>query len=112
MHKLLAGIALCLWCPFALTAPDSQHALSLFFLTDLDSEYHLSEQLLLLADKTRENEHEPEPGSLVIPGDAEEKADKQCLTICKKWGEDCIINPRTGDRNCRRTCKDFGQECF
>jgi len=41
-----------------------------------------------------------------------DKKDKKCMTICKRWGEDCIINPRTGSRDCRRTCKEFGEECF
>ena len=44
--------------------------------------------------------------------DEEGKDEKKCMTICKKWGEDCIINPRTGTRDCRRMCKEFGEECF
>lgn len=54
----------------------------------------------------------PAPGTLVIPGEENDKSEKKCLNICRKWGEECIINPRTGARNCRRTCKDFGMECF
>jgi hypothetical protein len=65
------------------------------------------------AGTTEEIMNEPESGTLVIPGeqgDQEEK--KKCLKVCKKWGEDCMINPRTGARDCRKRCKEFGEECF
>lgn len=67
---------------------------------------------LLLAEASPDEA--PEPGSLVIPGESGDKSEdkKQCLTVCKQWGENCIINPRTGARNCRRICKEFGEECF
>jgi hypothetical protein len=55
---------------------------------------------------------QPESGSLVIPGEEENQKEKKCLNVCKKWGENCVINPRTGGRDCRRTCKEFGEECF
>jgi len=52
-------------------------------------------------------------GEVVQPGETgEQQEDKKCLTICERWGKDCIINPRTGNRKCRRICKEFGQECF
>ncbi|NIN35589.1 MAG: hypothetical protein GWO08_00270 [Gammaproteobacteria bacterium] len=41
-----------------------------------------------------------------------DEEDKKCMTICKQWGEHCIINPVTGKRDCRRICKEFGEECF
>ena len=70
-------------------------------------------QLLAAAETTELPAAEPESGDLIIPGDEEAgNGQKQCLTVCKKWGEDCIINPRTGQRQCRKTCKDFGEECF
>ena len=65
-----------------------------------------------LAETAEETASQPESGSLVIPGEEGDQKDKKCLTICKRWGEDCIINPRTGNRDCRRTCKEFGEECF
>ncbi|MGH8119469.1 MAG: hypothetical protein ACRESK_02530 [Gammaproteobacteria bacterium] len=72
---------------------------------------HVSLQQLV--ENTTETPPQPESGSLVIPGeDEEEQKEKQCLNVCKKWGENCIINPRTGNRDCRRTCKEFGMECF
>ncbi len=67
---------------------------------------------LYLADSEQDRKSQPESGTLVIPGEEQDKKQKQCLNVCKKWGEDCIINPRTGTRNCRRTCKQFGEECF
>ena len=74
------------------------------------SGYHLQ----LLADATKDTQATPESGTLVVPeeSDVTDKDKKQCLNVCKKWGQDCIINPRTGARNCRRTCKEFGVECF
>jgi len=73
----------------------------------------------LLVENTDEPSHgaakpeQPRSGDLVIPGTQEIKAkEKQCVTVCDKWGENCIINPRTGQRNCRRMCKSFGQECI
>jgi len=104
--------------------------LSLFLLlpitghTLVQSEYHLAatphEQdaatslpYLLAAAGTGEVTGEPESGSLVIPGEeGEQEEKKKCLKVCKKWGEDCIINPRTGARDCRKMCKEFGEECF
>lgn len=74
----------------------------------------VAHQPLYLAEseKQGENSEEPRPGSLVIPGEEKDKSEKKCLNVCREWGEECIINPRTGARNCRRTCKDFGMECF
>ena len=110
----LLVVILCLWCPFALAANFApQHAQqSGVTFVNSDNNFPWSEQLMLVAENTEGTNTEPEPGSLVIPGEDQDKADKKCLTVCKKWGEDCIINPRTGARNCRRTCKDFGKECF
>ena len=67
-----------------------------------------------LAGSPAEQEQTPESGSLVIPGETDNSGNekKQCLNVCKKWGEDCMVNPRTGARQCRRTCKEFGEECF
>jgi hypothetical protein len=73
---------------------------------------HFSHQQILLAGASQEKKSEPESGSLIIPGESQGKEKKKCLNVCKKWGEDCIINPRTGSRDCRRTCKQFGEECF
>lgn len=114
MRNIILIFILCLWGPFATAAifvPQHKLQSGVTFVNS-DSNLPLSGSLLLIAENTQGDKSEPEPGSLVIPGEETDKADKKCLTVCKKWGEDCIINPRTGARNCRRTCKDFGQECF
>lgn len=55
----------------------------------------------------------PLAGELVLPeGYTDETKEKQCLTVCERWGEDCIINSRTGNRNCRRVCKSLAEQCF
>ncbi len=54
----------------------------------------------------------PLDGELLLPDDYDKADEKKCLTVCDKWGEDCILNPRTGSRNCRRVCKSFAEECF
>lgn len=55
----------------------------------------------------------PLAGELVLPeGYTDETKEKQCLTVCERWGEDCIINSRTGGRNCRRVCKSLAEQCF
>jgi hypothetical protein len=61
-----------------------------------------------------ENERSVKPldGELLLPDDYNEAEDKKCLTVCDRWGEDCILNPRTGSRKCRRVCKSFAEECF
>ena len=54
----------------------------------------------------------PESGTLVLPAATEKKeAEKKCMTVCQKWGQDCVYDNQRG-RKCRRTCKQFGQECF
>lgn len=54
----------------------------------------------------------PLDGELLLPDDYNKAEDKKCMTVCDQWGEDCIINPRTGTRKCRRVCKSFTEECF
>ena len=51
-------------------------------------------------------------GELLLPDDYNTAEEKKCMTVCERWGEDCIINPRTGSRKCRRVCKSFTEECF
>ena len=54
----------------------------------------------------------PLDGEILLPDDYDKTEEKKCITVCDKWGEDCIVNPRTGSRNCRRVCKSFTEECF
>ena len=52
-------------------------------------------------------------GPLVLPeDDTDAGTEKKCLTVCKEWGENCVMNPRTGNRQCRKTCKQLGKECI
>jgi len=54
----------------------------------------------------------PLDGELLLPDDYNKAEEKKCMTVCERWGEDCILNPRTGSRKCRRVCKSFTEECF
>ena len=69
-------------------------------------------------DKNRQGKSEPPlPGELVLPADArpQDGGEKQCMTVCARWGEECIlINKGAGgmERRCRRTCQQFAEECF
>ena len=55
----------------------------------------------------------PLAGELVLPDGYKNEAEaKQCLMVCERWGEDCIINSRTGGRNCRKVCKSLAEQCF
>jgi hypothetical protein len=54
----------------------------------------------------------PIDGELVMPDDYNKADEKKCMTVCDQWGQDCIVNPRTGNRKCRRVCKSFTEECF
>ena len=65
------------------------------------------------AESGEQQDTKPLDGALIIPGeDDSDKSEKKCMTVCQKWGENCVINPRTGNRKCRRICKQFGEECF
>ena len=39
---------------------------------------------------------------------AEQKG-KRCMMVCEEWGEDCVVNPNTGQKDCRRVCVRFGK---
>ena len=63
-------------------------------------------------ETTTDTSVKPQDGEIVLPDDYNKSEDKKCLTVCEQWGEDCIINPKTGSRKCRRVCKSFTEECF
>ena len=106
MKTLTISLAFCVFtlCTMQVAAD----APKFYFSEKLNSHWSSTETLFLA-----ENEQEPGSGDLLIP-DANEKedAEKKCITVCDKWGRDCIINPQTGQRKCRRMCKSFGQECL
>lgn len=57
---------------------------------------------------------EPKSGTLLLPSSTKNintKDTKKCMTVCSRFGQDCIIDPNRG-RQCRRTCKEFAKECF
>ncbi|MBI2994727.1 MAG: hypothetical protein HYY48_11215 [Gammaproteobacteria bacterium] len=64
---------------------------------------------------------EPMPGELIIPqnslkpSEPAEDDERNCMTVCVRWGEECLlINKGAGgmERKCRRTCKQLGEECL
>ncbi len=64
-------------------------------------------------DNNDADDEKPRSGSLILPATAvDDKSEKKCMTICQRWGQECIIDNTRGVRKCRRTCKEFGQECF
>lgn len=72
----------------------------------------LSTSTIVFSEDAEQRSVKPLDGELVLPDDYNEVDDKKCMTVCEQWGEDCIINPRTGSRKCRRVCKSFTEECF
>jgi hypothetical protein len=72
----------------------------------------LSVSASVYSEENDERSVKPLDGELLLPDDYDEAEDKKCMTVCDRWGEDCIINPRTGSRKCRRVCKSFTEECF
>ena len=72
----------------------------------------LSVSAPVYAEDSDDRSVKPLDGELQLPDDYKTAEDKKCMTICDKWGEDCLINPRTGGRKCRRVCKSFTEECF
>jgi hypothetical protein len=73
--------------------------------------------MLLDEDKeTLEARDAAVPGTLILPeAPGEDTKGEKCMTVCARWGEDCLlINKGRGgmERKCRRTCKQFAEECF
>jgi hypothetical protein len=65
-------------------------------------------------DSKEEVVQQPRSGTILLPNSLNQRNNqdtKKCMTVCTKWGQDCIIDPNRG-RKCRRTCKEFGEECF
>ncbi len=102
---------------------------NLDWLVDTNSTAQRLNLLILAeAENNESGEEEPRSGSLVLPADEDKEklrsgalvlplnaddneSEKKCLTVCQRWGQDCVYDNRRG-RKCRRTCKEFGQECF
>jgi len=121
MRTLITSIFFCLFCSGIQALPVTEQGMDINWMspavsmsTGLYNQDQTNVPVRQLAENTPETPPQPESGSLIIPGEDEDKdqKEKKCLNVCKKWGENCIINPRTGSRDCRRTCKEFGEECF
>lgn len=72
----------------------------------------LSISFPVMSEEEKTRSVKPLDGELLLPDDYNKAEDKKCVTVCDRWGEDCILNPRTGSRKCRRVCKSFAEECF
>ena len=72
----------------------------------------LSISFPVMSEEEKKRSVKPLDGELLLPDDYNKAEDKKCVTVCDRWGEDCILNPRTGSRKCRRVCKSFAEECF
>lgn len=96
----------------AVTLPNYQNNMPSSFTTLSASTG--SPQLLVQNEEKNKNTYHPKSGTLLMPSETGKKDDKEgkkCMTVCSRWGQDCIIDPARG-RQCRRTCKEFGEECF
>lgn len=72
----------------------------------------LSLSFPVLSEEEENRSVKPLDGELLLPDDYNKAEDKKCVTVCDRWGEDCILNPSTGSRKCRRVCKSFAEQCF
>ena len=72
----------------------------------------LSISFSAVSEEDEKRSVKPIDGELVLPDDYNKAEDKKCVTVCDRWGEDCILNPSTGSRKCRRVCKSFAEQCF
>ena len=107
---LIAGL-----CMFISSATFAAVQKSPVPIPSLDQGINLSMLAPLFVADASEKEQVPEQTDILDSlndSDDGEKTQKKCMTVCEKWGEDCVINPRTGTRKCRRTCKKLTQECF
>ncbi len=76
---------------------------------------HSNGLMLAESENFDADDEQPRSGTLVLPAaadDDDEKDEKKCMTVCQRWGQECMIDTTRGVRKCRRTCKEFGQECF
>ena len=58
----------------------------------------------------------PDAGSLFVPAASEERrANRKCMTVCSRWGEECqSVGAQDGGsfKRCRRACQSFAEECL
>lgn len=74
------------------------------------------ESARILLPNEQKKAPEPLPGTYILPGTpGPDRNVEKCMTVCARWGEECIIvnkGPGGMQRKCRRTCKQFAEECF
>jgi hypothetical protein len=85
----------------------------------LDSASEQSNEVLNIVQNTNSQTNIPPPpsGTIILPDSLvnNPEEEKNCMTVCARWGEDCTyINRGIGGmtRSCRRTCQQFKEECF
>lgn len=61
-------------------------------------------------------EHETATLRIQVPaGNLEYREDRRCMTVCSRWGEDCLRRSAGSGAvatKCVRTCKSFAEECL
>ena len=107
------SLVFCIFAFCTLQANDASSGNHPYGAQETFTQYSSPVEALLLAEKSEDSKSDVKSGDLIIPGAKEtSEKEKQCVTVCDKWGKDCIINPNTGVRKCRRMCKSFGKECI
>ena len=79
------------------------------------------EAAVLVAEEDSKKDQQTDeilPGTLLLPDSQQSEkpaSEKRCMTVCARWGEECLLLNRGAggmERKCRRTCKQFAEECF
>ena len=85
-------------------------------LASLESQTTPAPLILALEYEDSDIQSGPEPASLQLPAANEEnRDDRRCMTVCSRWGEDCVMISPAADvvsQKCVRTCKSFAEECL
>ena len=115
---LLVVVLLAQGLPLAGLAGDTSFSAVSSFVEPESPGFGLSFQIVEAGRDDDRPDEEPLPGELLLPESVQPVQDgreKQCMTVCARWGEDCmLINKGAGgmERKCRRTCQQFAEECF
>ena len=113
MKIIKTSLVFCILAFCTLQANAASSGNHLYGAQETFTQYSSPVEALLLAEKSEDSKSDVKSGDLIIPGAKEtSEKEKQCVTVCDTWGENCVINPRTGTRKCRRICKSFGKECI
>ena len=84
--------------------------------TILESHTTPAPLILALEYEDSDDQSGPETASLQLPAANEEnREDNRCMTVCSRWGEDCVMISPAADvvaQKCVRTCTSFAEECL